>query len=75
MKSNKEKKLTINPRFSKGDKIKVIVSKNLDNDYREERKGAIGIIEKQGISLGKVCYWVNFGDHNSWREENEIELI
>ena len=54
-------------RFSDGDKVKVNVSK-------KERKGSIGVVEKQAISMDKISYWVNFGDHNSWINEDELIL-
>jgi hypothetical protein len=48
-------------RFSDGDKVKV-------------SKGSIGIVEKKAISMDKISYWVNFGDHNSWINEDELIL-
>lgn len=63
------------PRFSVQTKVKTIVSKNKDKIYRQERKGTIGVIEKVGTSLNKICYWVNFGDHNSWIDESDLNVV
>jgi len=63
------------PRFIVGATVKTIVSKNKDKIYRQERKGTIGVIEKVGTSLNKVCYWVNFGDHNSWIDECDLNVV
>ena len=63
------------PRFTVGDTVKTIISKNKDKIYRQERKGVTGVVEKTGISLNKICYWVNFGDHNSWIDEDELNVV
>lgn len=63
----------MNNKLPIGTNIKVIVSKNKDKTYRQEHKGAKGIIEKSEISLCMVCYWVKFKNHNSWI--NECDLI
>jgi len=75
---NTEKQCDIHvviPRFSKMTKVKTTVSKNKDKIYREERKGSKGVIEKVGTSLNKICYWVNFGDHHSWIEECDLNVV
>lgn len=62
------------PRFSIGEKVKTIVSKNKDNIYREEHKGTKGVIVNIAIStLNRICYWVNFGDHHSWVYEDDLD--
>lgn len=63
------------PRFIVGATVKIIVSKNEGKIYRQERKGTKGIIENTGISLNRRCYWVNFGDHNSWIYEDDLNVL
>jgi hypothetical protein len=64
------------PRFSVNDKVKTLIGKNApDKIYRAQRKGSVGIIEKIGSSLNKICYWVNFGNHNSWVNEDELNVV
>ena len=63
------------PRFIVGTTVKTIVSKNKDKNYRQERKGIKGIIDNIGISLNRICYWVNFGDHYSWIDESDLNVV
>ena len=63
------------PRFSVNMEVKTTVSKNKDKIYRQERKGSKGVIDKVGESLNIICYWVNFGDHHSWIDEDDLNVV
>ena len=55
--------------------VKTKLSKNNKTFYVQERKGSIGTVMKHGMSNGKLNYYVQFKNHCSWIDVNNLIII